>query len=664
MMTNELRALLTPFQIGSVTIKNRFCMGPMGGPAVYGPRHEYSDAGIAYFTERAKGGFGLIFTGCMLPDMEVDPFNPGADQSPLTNPAVFRPAAVRLNERLRAYDAKMFAQISLGMGRNYPGLYSCSENEVFHFPDMKSPALTKDQLSRKIDQFIKAAGIIKNSDFSGIEVHALHWGYLLDQFAMSITNHREDEYGGCLENRLRVCRELIDGVKAECGSDFPVTMRLGLKSYMKGFNQASLTGEEESGRTLEEGLQICKLLESYGYDALSVDAGVYDSFYYACPPCYMPKGHGLKLYAAAKKAVKIPILAGSRMGDPVLCAKALAASEADAFVLSRPALADPCLPRKVEQGRLEKIRPCIGCNQGCALRLLEQQLYQTCAVNPQALRETTNALKHAVVQKKVVVVGGGVAGMEAARTATLCGHSVVLFEKTGVLGGELLAAGAHSFKSEVRQLNEWYRSELRDLKIPIRMHTEATPDLIALERPDAVILAVGACAVMPRSVIGIDHPKCVSCTDVLTGKRPAGQNVVIVGGGNVGCEIAMDFAMSGRKVTLIEALDNILKAGDTVPIQNDMMIRDMLGYYKVDVRTGCKLEAVCDDGAVVSPAKGGVQETLPCDTVVIAVGFRTRESMAPKLYGMGASIYTVGSGKHPSNILNAIGEAYEVANNL
>lgn len=659
-MTTKFAALFQPLKIGSVTIKNRFCVGPMGHD-IYGSRGEYSEQGITYLVERAKGGFGLIYGGAFFPDQEVDPYDPISSPGPMYSPSSFRVSALRLNERLRVYDTAMFPQISMGLGRNYAGLYAAGEVDLTFMPGVKSQAISKDQIKKKIESMVKCAALMKSAEFPGMEVHALHWGYLLDQFAMSITNNRTDEYGGSLENRLRVCKEIIDGIRQECGTDFAVSMRMGLKSYINGLNQASLTGEEEAGRTIEEGVRICQLLEEYGYDVLSVDAGVYDSFYHAAAPVYMPKGHLLELSAEAKKVVNIPILLGSRMNDPYLCAQALADGKADGFVLARASLADPYFPRKMEMGIPEKIRPCIACNQACLRLTLTKGLPSSCAVNPAASRELNYGIVPALQSKKVVVVGGGVAGMEAARTAKLSGHDVALYEKSNILGGALNPAGAHSFKKELHELKDWYQLELKDLDIPVHLGEELSAAKIKKMAPDAVILAVGAVPITPN-IPGMNQ--AVGCLEVLSGKKDVGQNVVVVGGGVVGCEMAIGFAQEGKQVTIVEALPEILAGGDTVPLMDRMMINDMLTHYNVKIMTGHKITAVNADGAVVEPAAGGKAAKVAADSVVIAIGFRPQTSMANELTGSGMAVYEVGDGVHVANVMDAVWSAYEVARSL
>nr|WP_304432359.1 FAD-dependent oxidoreductase [uncultured Acetatifactor sp.] len=648
-----------PLQIGRLTIKNRFCMAPIGGGQHHLPGGGLKDETIQYLVERAKGGFGLIFTGAIAADGTVDPYT-GVGPTILQNPDAFKMTATELNERAGAYGTKIFAQITMGLGRNYPNLPAPSSVHVFRHPGEVSPELTRDQIKSKIESVVKASKIAKESGFSGVEVHSIHWGYLLDQFALSMTNHRTDEYGGSLENRLRAAREILEGIKQECGSDFPVSMRLGLKTFVKGFEQASLTGEEEIGRTLEEGIAIAKLLESYGYDCLNVDTGIYDSFYYACPPMYMPKGYLVELAAKAKEAVNIPILAGGRMNEADIAEKAIRDGKIDAVVLGRAALADPEYPNKVLTGHTEKIRPCIACNQGCITRL-QQGKQPTCAVNPSAMREVRYALRPCVQPKKVVVVGGGVAGMEAARTAAMRGHKVFLYEKNGSLGGNLIPGGSHSFKKEVRELNAWYQNELKAL--PVEIHTGETVTSEQLRNMDAdvIILATGSVPVMPN-IPGMDDKKVLGCMEAFAHPEKVGQKVMVIGGGLVGCEMALDYAQDGKEVMVVEALPKILSAGILSPIPNGQMIHDLFEHHHVTVLEKHRLSAV-ENGKVILESDGQ-KKVLDADTVVIAVGFRPAPSMAQELQRCGAVVYEIGDGQKVSTILHAVWDGYEVGNNI
>lgn len=652
--------LFRPLGIGAMTIQNRFCAGPLTLPSLQGPFGEFSPDGLAYFEARAKGGFGLLFTGAFHPDTLVDPVHPLDSKQPLKAPKTFQRSAVELLERLDAYGTKMLPQVSMGYGRNALGCFCPSEIPYYHDPARTAPALTREQIQQKIDQMIATAVLLRQCGFPGIEVHAMHWGYLLDQFALSFMNHRTDEYGGALENRLRCAREIVEGVKAACGADFVVSMRLALKSYIKGYNQPSLHGEEEVGRTLEEGLEIARRLEAYGYDCLSVDFGQYDSFYYAAPPCYMEKGRVLPLAAAVKQAVKIPILCGGRMNDPDLAAQAIAQGKLDAVVLGRPSLADPAYPQKVAMGRPEDIRPCIGCNQGC-IGALKVGRRAGCAVNPQAAREASFALTPASRKKSVLVVGGGVAGMEAARCAALRGHDVTLCEGSDRLGGNLIPAGAHPFKEELNELNRWYQGQLAQLEVTVELGVQLTAREIQDRSPDAVVLAVGAAPAVPP-VPGIDSPKVIDCVTALTGPDLPGQRVLVVGGGLVGCETALGYAQAGKQVTILEALPDILSAGIPVPEMNDSMLRDLLDEAGVVRRTGRRLSRVTEAGAVAAGPDG--EEELPADHIVLAVGFVPRTSLAPELAGAGMEVYQVGDGSRVGSVMAAIGSAYTVGRML
>lgn len=651
--------LSRPFQIGKLTIKNRFCMAPIGGGQHHLPGGGLKNETIQYLVERAKGGFGLIVTGAIAADCTVDPYT-GVGPAILQNPDAFKMTATELNERSSAYGTKIFAQITMGLGRNYPNLPAPSSVHVFRHLGEVSPELTHDQIKSKIESVVKSAKIAQDAGFAGVEVHSIHWGYLLDQFAMSMMNHRTDEYGGSLENRLRAAKEILEGIKQVCGSDFPVSMRLGLKTFVKDFEKATLTGDDEMGRTLEEGIQIARLLESYGYDCLNVDTGTYDSFYYACPPMYMPKGYLVDLAAKAKEAVQIPILAGGRMNDPDIAEAAIRDGKIDAVVMGRAALADPEYPNKVLTGHPERIRPCIACNQGCITRL-QRGKQPTCAVNPAAMREMRFAVRPCLQPKKVVIVGGGAAGMEAARMAAIRGHQVTLLEKAPTLGGCLIQAGSHPFKQEVQALNAWYQRELKELRVDIRTETEATPEMLRAMNADVIILAAGYVPIVPP-VPGIDSPTAVECMDAYAHPEKIGQRVAVIGGGLVGCEMALSYAMEGRQVTVVEALDELMRAGDDEPpIPNGQMIPDLFEHYGVRVLSGHRLTAVGNQAITVSGAQG--DETIPVDNAVIAVGFRPAPSMAQALTGCGAVVYEI-TGQQIGTIMRAIWSGYELGNNI
>ena len=508
---------------------------------------------------------------------------------------------------------------------------------------------------------IEGAVVAKECGYDGVEMHAMHWGYLLDQIGMAFYNRRDDEYGGSLENRLRAAKELVEGIHEKCGDDFPVGMRLGLKTFIKDYDKATLTGEEEVGRDIEEGVEIARLLESYGYNFLDVDTGTYDSFYYACPPMYNPQGFMIPLAAKAKAVVNIPIIAGGRMQDYDQAAQAIEKGEIDAVGLGRPSLADPEYPNKVISGEVEKIRPCIGCNMGCFRRCVETGEPVSCAVNPQAARELVIGLKPGEGDKKVVVVGGGIAGMEAARTSALRGYRVTLFEKSDHLGGHVVEAGAHSFKSEIAKLNEWYKRELEDLKVDVKLNHEPCINCIKKQEPDAIILATGTDESKPP-IPGLE--KAISSLEAIDDPKKLGEKVVIVGGGLVGCEIALDEANHGKDVTIVEALDDIMAAGGAgAPYPNKQMISDLFENKGVKVFTSTKLVEVSDEGAIVEKADGS-KELFVADTVVSALGFRPTPNLKEEWAELNVPICEVGDATGAGTIMKAIWDAYEAANNI
>ena len=657
---NKYDVFNQPYRIGGVEIKNRFAVVPMTmGALTYDEQGGFSDNFIHYLELRAKGGFGLIIPGAATTDRSVDPYaalGPNVIES-----AHWQERAKVLTETIHNAGAKIFCQITMGLGRNYPGLPGPSENPVWRNPDMKSPALTVEQIHSKIADMIEAATVAQACGYDGVEIHAMHWGYLLDQMAMSFYNRREDEYGGSLENRLRCAREIVEGIHDKCGRDFPVGMRLGLKTYIRDYDKATLTGEGEVGRTLEEGVEISRLLEKYGYDYLNTDTGTYDSFYYACPPMYNPQGFMIPLAAAAKKAVSIPVMAGGRMQDYDLAAAAIEAGEIDAVGLGRPSLADPDYPNKVISGRVEDIRPCIGCNMGCFRRCVETGEPVSCAVNPQAARELVVGLKPGEGNKKVVVIGGGVAGMEAARTSALRGYAVTLFEKGDHLGGHIVEAGAHDFKKEIARLNAWYKRELDRLGVKVELNHEPCINCVKKQSPDAVILATGTTPAMPP-IPGLE--KAVTSLDAINQPEKLGKTVVIIGGGLVGCEIALDAANRGKDVTVVEALDDIMAAGGAdAPYPNKQMIGDLFESKNVTVLTGTKLSEVTDEGAVVT-APDGDSRLLKADTVVSAMGFKPAANLKDDLAALNVPVCEVGDATGAGTIMKAIWDAYDAANSL
>lgn len=655
--------LFSPLKIGSITVKNRYAVGPMGGRHfIYNNMGAYSENGIDYWVEMARGGFGLIVTGSNVANLTVDPFDPAnGNPNPASHPGFFGYGARTVLERVHDYGGRMFLQISMGPGRMRDGK-SCSAIPKYKEPDKLTEELTKEEIETKIADMIKLAKLAKGWGYDGVEIHGMHWGYLLDQFAMAYTNHRTDEYGGDLDGRLTVHRKIIQGIKEACGKDFPVSIRMSMKTFMAGYRKSTLTGEGEVGRTIEEAVEIAKKFESYGIDMLNVNTGTYDTFYYCVGPYYMPKGYNIEFARQIKQAVNIPVFVAGKMDNPEMCERAIADGSIDGVTLARASLVDSHYPEKVYMGREDRIRPCISCTN-----CIESNLaggVPLCSVNPAAMHEFNYGITKAVEKKKVVVVGGGVSGMEAARTCFLRGHDVELYEASGAMGGHLIEAGSHPFKDGIAALNRWYQNELNILGVPVHLNSPMDAEKIKALRPDAVILAVGSTHFMPK-IPGIDHRKTVGCYDVLMKNVKPGKKVVVVGGGMTGCELAYDLAAYEHcDVTLVEALDKVMSSGSVVPHAVHDMLLDLLDHFNVKVMTGHAIAAVNDAGAVIKSMSDGSEQTLEADTVVMAIGLRPRADMTSELAGSGIQVFTTGDGLQVGNIRTCVSGAYEIARNI
>ena len=659
-MQGNLGKLFEPVKIGPVEIKNRVAMAPMGIVGLVNSEGSLTQRGIEYYIERARGGVGLIITGVHKVESELE-FMAGA--------AVISRACVapfsELSEAVHALGAKIFVQLTAGFGRvaNPSRLrsqpVSASAIPNFWRPDLTCLELKTAEVEKLVKSFGDAALILANAGIDGVELHG-HEGYLFDQFTTALWNRRTDKYGGTLENRLRLPGEVLQEIKKRAGADFPVQYRFGLKHYVKAFNSGALPGEDfrEAGRDIPEGLEMAKMLEAAGFDALHVDAGCYDSWYWPHPPTYQEPGAMADMAAQAKKAVRIPVIAVGKLTAPALADRIIAEGKADLIAVGKSLLADPFWVQKAAVGQPERIRPCIGCHDGCMGRIIRGKPL-SCAVNPAAGRERSYRIERADRPKKIVIVGGGVAGMEAARVSSLRGHQVVLYEKKQNIGGHLIPASVPTFKKDIASLLDWYKGELGMLDVHIKTATEATPEVVAAEKPDGVILATGSLPIIPE-VPGIEGDKVVVAMDLLTGKKETRQNVLVLGGGLIGCETALWLARQGRKVTIVEVLKDLLSAGIPVQPMNKMMLLDLLRYHRVEVICDTSLLEVLEEGVVLID-KNFRRQKYPADTVVLAAGLKPDQELYNNLRGQIPNLYSIGDGRTPQNIMGAVWEAYEVA---
>lgn len=542
----KYQTLFTPIQIGKLTLKNRFAMAPMGPLGLGDSEGGWNQRGIDYYTRRAQGGTGLIITGVTFSDCEVETQSMPNCPNSTYNPVHFVRTSREMTERVHAYGAKIFLQMSGGFGRvtiptNLGEFPPVAPSPIPHrWLDKTCRELTRDEIHKIIESFGKGAFNAKRAGFDGVEIHAVHEGYLIDQFAIAFFNHRTDEYGGSLENRLRFAKEIREEIAKTCGWDFPVAVRFSPKSMLKDWRKGALPNEEfeEKGRDLEEGLQTAKLLEAYGYDALDVDVGCYDAWWWNHPPMYMEKGPYRKYAKLVKETVKVPVFMAGRMDTPEMAESCVKDGTCDVISLGRPLLADPDYVKKLRANHVCEIRPCISCQEGCMGRIQTYSMIN-CAVNPQAARERVTAYEPVARKKRVLIAGGGVAGCEAARVLAERGHEPVLYEASERLGGNLLPGGAPAFKEDDLQLVKWYENELERLRVPVYLNTRVTKEMVLESDCDAVIVATGS---RPKMFSLGDDEKVYCAEQVLMNQKDPGDRVVVVGGGLVGCEMALDLA--------------------------------------------------------------------------------------------------------------------------
>lgn len=662
----KYQTLFTPIQIGKLTLKNRFAMAPMGPLGLGDSEGGWNQRGIDYYTRRAQGGTGLIITGVTFSDCEVETQSMPNCPNSTYNPVHFVRTSREMTERVHAYGAKIFLQMSGGFGRvtiptNLGEFPPVAPSPIPHrWLDKTCRELTRDEIHKIIESFGKGAFNAKRAGFDGVEIHAVHEGYLIDQFAIAFFNHRTDEYGGSLENRLRFAKEIREEIAKTCGWDFPVAVRFSPKSMLKDWRKGALPNEEfeEKGRDLEEGLQTAKLLEAYGYDALDVDVGCYDAWWWNHPPMYMEKGPYRKYAKLVKETVKVPVFMAGRMDTPEMAESCVKDGTCDVISLGRPLLADPDYVKKLRANHVCEIRPCISCQEGCMGRIQTYSMIN-CAVNPQAARERVTAYEPVARKKRVLIAGGGVAGCEAARVLAERGHEPVLYEASERLGGNLLPGGAPAFKEDDQQLVKWYENELERLRVPVYLNTKVTKEMVLESDCDAVIVATGS---RPKMFSLGDDEKVYCAEQVLMNQKDPGDKVVVVGGGLVGCEMALDLAQKGKKVTILEALPKIMAVNGPICSANKEMLEELLPFHGVDIICNAKVTGF-QDGAVSYEADGKA-EKLDADSVILSVGYRSADELYHELEFDVADLYLLGDAGKVSNIMYAIWDAFEVANHI
>ncbi len=683
----KYEALFTPWKIGNVEIKNRIVMCPMGGTSLFGwfelTGCHFDKEAAKLFLERANNNVGLIIPG-------IAPLRDTFWGKWLwQNEKMFKDLKDFMDE-IHKTGAKLFIQLTAGMGRSWAitelvaplhknkftrtlikpiidtnhELACPSPQKARWAHDIECPEMTKEQIHEIIEAFAKTARLCKEAGVDGVEVHAVHEGYLLDQFAIEFFNKRTDEYGGSFENRYRFATEVVHAIKEACGKDYPVSLRYSVESKMKGFCEGAMPGEEytEVGRDMAESEKAAKYLEEAGYDMLNADNGTYDSWYWAHPPMYMPENCNLDDVAHIKKFVNIPVVCAGRM-DAEVGAKAVADGRIGAVGIARQFLVDGEWITKLIEHREEEIKPCICCHAGCfnfssskghanTQDLSDTMGLARCALNPETMQSKKYYIAPAKKKKKIAVIGGGIGGMEAAILLAKRGHEVTLYEKSDKLGGVFIAASAPSFKEKDRALIAWYIRELAKQQITVKINTEVS-DIKSLDA-DEIIVATGA---TPRRIPVKGAETAVEAIDYLLGNKEVGDRVVVIGGGLTGCEIAYDLYLKGKKPVIVEMQDDLITTKG-ICLANTSYLRDFFKTNKVPVHLETSLSEI-GDGFVTIKDKEGNLSKVETDSVILSVGYNP----AP-LAKKSGHVHVIGDAAKVGNLRTVIWGAWDVAMKL
>ena len=679
-MDNKYKPLFTSWKINNLEIKNRIVMTSMGGTNLLGwmEINHFDKAGAELIMQVAKNNVGLILPGCQ------PVYNPMFGQWLYKKDGMYK----ELKEFMKEFHktgAKLFIQLTAGFGRSFTissmmeMLYTNPVLNAVSKPFMNLDKITaapspspnrwsdkvpsREMTVAEIEEFIKAFALtakkLKEADVDGVEIHAVHEGYLLDQFTLKYVNKRTDEYGGSLENRYRFACEIVKAIKKECGNDFPVSLRYSVESKTKGFRKGALPGEEyvEAGRDMAESIEAVKLLKEAGYDMLNCDNGTYDAWYWAHPPVYMPENCNLQDVEELRKHTDLPVVCAGRL-NPDTAAEEIKEGRIDGAGFARSFLADPEWVTKLMNDRKDDIRPCILCHNGCFnmchykgvpndQSLLDSLHLARCAVNAETMQTSKHYIKKTDKPKKVVIIGGGIAGMEAARVLKLRGHNPVIYEASDKLGGTFIPASSESYKGKLRELLEWYRKQMKDLKIEINLNSKIENISEFGDMP--VIVATGS---KPRKLNIPGFDKTIEACEYLNGKA-AGDNIAVIGGGLTGCEIAYELALQGKKVSIVEMKDDLI-AQTGVCLANSSYLREWFELHKVPVYLNTALKEVKDDSIICINNNKEIE--IKCDSVISSAGY-IPDPLSPKK----KNVYLIGDCDKVGNLRTVIWKAYECA---
>ena len=681
-MDQKLEPLFTPWKIGNCEIKNRIVLTSMGGTDLFGwmEKNHFDKDGAKFIMEIAKNNVGLILPGCQ------PVYNPMFGQWLYKNKKMYDDLKKWMPE-FHKTGAKLFVQLTAGFGRSFTissmmeSLFTNPVLKVLSKPFMDldmitataspspnrwsdkvpSRALTKEEIHKFVEAFAKSAKMLKDAGVDGVEVHAVHEGYLLDQFTLKYVNKRTDEYGGSFENRYRFPVEVVQAIKEACGDDFPVSLRYSVISKTKGFRQGAIPGEDyvEVGRDMEESEKAAKYLQDAGYDCLNCDNGTYDAWYWAHPPVYMPENCNLADVEHIKNFVDIPVICAGRL-DPRVAAESIKEGKLDGAGFARPFLADQAWVTKMMNDQEDDIRPCILCHNGCFnmchykgvpndQELSDSLHLARCAVNAETMQWNKHYIKKTNSPKTVHIIGGGIGGMEAARVLKLRGHNPIIHEKSDVLGGTFIPASAESYKGKLRELLEWYRLQMKKLNIEVKLNDEVKDVAVFGDAP--VIVATGSTPRQLRRVPG--YEKMVEACEFLTG-TPVGDTVAVIGGGLTGSEIAYELALKGKNPIIVEMKDDLVSQKG-VCLANSSYLREWFALNKTPVYLETTLKEV-KDGSIVCTQKDGKEIEIPCDSVISCAGY-----IPAPLAEKSGNVHLVGDCLAIGNLRSVVWRAYDVA---